>query len=79
MSLHPLSNEIVIHVAGQFDIRLKSERRKAIMDVLKIFYVSITKNNLPIYGVVTKLIFKDFRGKRVWEFTLHCKKMLQKE
>jgi len=48
------SKQLVIHVIGEHDYRLKSEKRKAIMNAIKIFYLSLVKENIPIYGVRQK-------------------------
>jgi hypothetical protein len=61
---------MVIHVLGEYDIRLKATKynlkksfidiecsRKAIMNAIKIFYMSLVKENIPIYGVVCLAVF----------------------
>jgi hypothetical protein len=58
----------------------KLYRRKDILDTVKMFYVSLMKQNLPIYGVVitiTKLNLYN-RDKRIWESTQRRRKMLRK-
>lgn len=52
MSLSVQSKEMVIHVEDESDIRLASQvNRKQIIDTIKMFYATKTRENLPIYGV----------------------------
>jgi hypothetical protein len=55
MSYHHESSELVIHVSNEADLRISSPgHRKAILDNVKMFYATINRNNLPIYGVRQK-------------------------
>ena len=52
VSLHPSSFEMVVHIKQEPDIRIISQSfRKQLVDTLKMFYATLTKKNLPIYGV----------------------------
>jgi len=51
-----LSNnqEMVLHVSEEPDIRFMSQRRKTLIDTLKVIYLEHSKfknENLPIYGI----------------------------
>jgi hypothetical protein len=39
------------------------KRRKAIMNTVKIFYMALAKENIPIYGVVSYQDLKFFIGR----------------
>jgi hypothetical protein len=47
------------------------------MDTIKMFYVSLMKQNLPIYGVVILTLYLNLynRDKRTWESTRRRRKM----
>ena len=53
-SLAKKSKEFVIHVPEQYDYRYQTERREDIIQSLKTAYVSLMKENLPIYGIDAK-------------------------
>ena len=69
LSKKPESDEMVIHICGECDFRIKASKyflssiiycsRTGIMNAIKIFYLSREKQNIPIYGVVnfTELIY----------------------
>lgn len=55
MSYHHESSEMVIHVREEPDIRIVSPGyRSQIIDTIKMFYLTKTRFNLPIYGVRQK-------------------------
>lgn len=57
MSFHHESSEMVIHIIQEPDIRLISPGyRKQILDSIKMFYATKTRDNLPIYGVRQKCL-----------------------
>ena len=52
ISLHPGSQELVIHCEIQQDLRLSiEEHRSQILDTVKMLYASKKRDNLAIYGV----------------------------
>jgi len=52
ISLHTGSEELVIHLDMHADIRLAcANSRKIVVDTIKMFYATRTRDNLPIYGV----------------------------
>jgi len=52
MSMDKDSNELVIHVQDESDVRLSSKKhRKQVIDTAKMFFATLTRQNLPIYGV----------------------------
>ena len=52
ISLHTGSHEVVAHLEMQADVRLACHgARKHIVDTIKMFYATKTRDNLPIYGV----------------------------
>jgi hypothetical protein len=55
ISLHSDSSELVFHLEMQADLRLSClDARKEIVDTVKMFYATKTRENLPIYGVRQK-------------------------
>ena len=53
-SLSKKCSEFVIHVPEQYDYRYQSEKRDVIIQSLKMAYISLMKENLPIYGIDAK-------------------------
>lgn len=55
MSYHHESSEMIIHVVREEDIRIASPGyRKNIMDTIKMFYATKTRDNIAIFGVRQK-------------------------
>ena len=55
ISLHRDSHELVCHCHMQADVRMSSRgARKELVDTIKMFYATKTRQNLPIYGVRQK-------------------------
>ena len=57
MSLHANSQEWVLHIEKQADLRIcmqTLETRKTVIDTIKMFYAGKTYRNLPIFGVRQK-------------------------
>ena len=55
ISLHIDSSELVFHLEMQADLRISClDARKEIVDTVKMFYATKTRENLPIYGVRQK-------------------------
>jgi len=48
------SKEFVIHCPTFYDIRYQSRRREDIINALKLAFISLTKTDLPIYGIQSK-------------------------
>lgn len=53
-SLNKKCNELVIHVPEQYDYRYQTDKRDEIIQSLKMAYISMMKENLPIYGIDAK-------------------------
>ena len=52
------NQEILLHIKMEADLRLKIQKRKELIDILKILYLKRSKNqNLPIYGVKEKSLY----------------------
>lgn len=52
ISLHQDSHEVVCHLQMHADIRMSCQgSRKEIVDTIKLFYATKTRDNLPVYGV----------------------------
>ena len=52
VSLHKRSNELVVHLEMQADLRITCEKtREQIIDALKVFYQARKGESVPIYGV----------------------------
>jgi len=54
------SGEFVIHVKKEHDYRLHSEHREIVFEMLKITYLSVVKDNLPIFGIAKANKLIDF-------------------
>lgn len=46
------SQEFVIHIKQQHDYRLLSEHRDTIFQVIKMAYLSLCQENLPVFGIL---------------------------
>ena len=61
--------EFIVHVKDEYDYRFICEERDELFEALKQCYFNIMNDNLPIYGVPSKL--KEFcnlviRGQQIW-------------
>lgn len=55
LSYHEESFEMVIHADSEPDLRISSPgHRKQMIDSIKMFYATLKRQNLPIYGVRQK-------------------------
>lgn len=44
-------NEFTLHIPTEYDYRFHSDKRDEIIDLLKIRFIEMKKENLPIYGI----------------------------
>lgn len=54
------SQEFVIHVKKEHDYRLASEFRETIFQVIKMAFLSLNQENLPIFGIAKNRVLSDF-------------------
>lgn len=43
--------EFTVHVGGEYDYRFVTEKRKEIIEILKIRHFELKNSNLPIFGI----------------------------
>jgi len=60
-SLYPgNTSEFVIHVNSDYDLRLRCDMRDEVFNTLKLNYLTLCKENLPVYGIVKAKSLSDF-------------------
>lgn len=50
-ALNEKSQEFVLHVRDEYDYRLETKDRDELILTLKMAHLSVTRENLPIYGI----------------------------
>jgi len=60
-SLHEANqSELVIHIKGEHDLRIKCEFRDDLFNTIKLAYISEINDNLPVYGIQKAKNLVDF-------------------
>jgi len=52
-------NEFTLHVPSEYDYRFHSDKRDDVIDILKLRYLEMKRENLPIFGI-NKSTLKDY-------------------
>jgi hypothetical protein len=52
-------NEFTLHVPSEYDYRFHSDRREEVIEILKLRYLEMKRENLPIFGIA-KSNLKDY-------------------
>jgi len=60
-SLYPgNTTEFVIHVHSEYDLRLRGDMRDEVFNTLKLNFLTLQKENLPIFGIAKAKQLSDF-------------------
>jgi hypothetical protein len=54
------TSEFVVHCQGERDLRFRSPSRDAIFKSLKVSYLALKKDSLPVYGIAKGKTLADF-------------------
>ena len=53
-------NEFVLHISNEQDLLCKCNQTKNLMEILKLQYMTLRNENLPIYGAINVKELKNY-------------------